>query len=70
MPYLEIHSKMITNVTEHNAWKIGALKRAKSEAEKGEFISHQAMGEWVNSLGTKNELSAPDADIFKPSNVI
>jgi predicted transcriptional regulator len=44
---------------------VDALKCAKAEAEKGEFISHETMGEWINSLGTNDELSAPSVDVFK-----
>ena len=41
------------------------LKKAKQEADKGEFISHEAMGAWIKSLGTDEELPAPEVDIFK-----
>jgi predicted transcriptional regulator len=60
-----ITSKAITEYVERNAWKVEALKQAKKEAEKGEFISHQAMGEWINSLGTDKELAPPEIDVFK-----
>ena len=70
MPSLETKSKTIGEIVERNSWKMEALTRAKLEAAKGEFISHQAMVEWVNSLGTENELPAPDVDIFKTPNVI
>ena len=48
-----------------NSWKVEALKRAKLEAEKGEFISHEAMGAWINSPGTDEELPVPEIDVFK-----
>jgi len=38
---------MMNEIKKTNDWKIEALKRAKTEAQKGEFISHQAMCEWV-----------------------
>jgi RHH-type rel operon transcriptional repressor/antitoxin RelB len=60
-----VTSKAIEEYVERNSWKVEALKRAKTEAEKGEFISHQAMGEWINSLGTDDELPAPSVDVFK-----
>jgi hypothetical protein len=65
MAPLETKSKTMVTMTKGNCWKMEALKRAKLDAEKGEFISHQAMGEWVISLGTDNELPAPEVDIFK-----
>jgi RHH-type rel operon transcriptional repressor/antitoxin RelB len=60
-----ITSKAIEEYVERNSWKVEALKQAKKEAAKGEFISHDAMGEWINSLGTDNELPAPEVDTFK-----
>ncbi|MFQ3245372.1 MAG: putative transcriptional regulator [Arenicella sp.] len=60
-----VTSKAIEEYVERNSWKVEALKRAKAEAEKGEFISHEAMGEWINSLGTDDELPAPSVDVFK-----
>jgi RHH-type rel operon transcriptional repressor/antitoxin RelB len=60
-----VTSKAIEEYVERNGWKVEALKRAKAEAEKGEFISHEAMGEWINSLGTDDELPAPSVDVFK-----
>jgi len=48
-----------------NSWKVDALKKAKLEAEKGEFISHEAMGAWINSLETDEELPVPEIDVFK-----
>jgi len=60
-----ITSKAIEEYVERNGWKVEALKRAKKDASKGEFISHQAMGDWIDSLGSDNELPAPDVDIFK-----
>ena len=60
-----ITSKAIEEYVERNRWKVEALKKAKQEAEKGEFISHDAMGAWINSLGTDEELPAPEVDIFK-----
>lgn len=60
-----ITSKAIEEYVARNGWKIQALKQAKQEANKGEFISHEAMTAWVESLGTKNELPDPQVDIFK-----
>jgi predicted transcriptional regulator len=46
---------------------VEALKQAKLEADKGKFISNEAMGDWINSLGTDEEIPAPTVDIFKNS---
>lgn len=55
----------MVNTNKTNDWKIEALKQAKRDAEKGEFISHDAMKAWISSLGSANELPDPCADIFK-----
>lgn len=35
-----------------------------AEADKGVFISEEAMTRWVESWGTENELPPPEPDIF------
>ena len=44
--------------------RIKATQDAKAEAEKGVFVSQEAMEIWIDSLGTNNELSMPKPDIF------
>lgn len=60
-----ITAKAIEEYVERNSWKVQALKKARDDANKGEFISHNAMKAWVDSLGTDNELPDPQVDIFK-----
>ena len=60
-----VTAKAIEEYVERNSWKVQALKKAKLDADKGEFISHNAMKAWAESLGTKNELPDPQVDIFK-----
>ena len=40
----------------------------EDEANKGEFISDEAMSAWFLSLKTENELPEPQPDIFLKSN--
>ena len=40
------------------------LEERIAEAEKGVFISSEAMLRWVKSWGTDNELPPPEPDIF------
>ncbi len=40
-----------------------AIDDALTQANKGRFISSKAMGAWVDSWGTENELEPPQADI-------
>ncbi|MEQ1951530.1 hypothetical protein [Mesorhizobium sp. CN2-181] len=40
------------------------LKERIAEADKGVFISAEAMHRWVESWGTENELPPPEPDVF------
>lgn len=54
----------IADYIKRNAWKAKELQEALSEADKGVFISQDAMETWVDSLGSEKELSPPKPDIF------
>jgi predicted transcriptional regulator len=41
-----------------------AIEEAAAEADKGIFISDEAMTAWVSSWGTDNELPPPEPDIL------
>lgn len=43
-----------------------ALNEAIAEADKGVFISGEAMHRWIESWGTENELPPPEPDVFPP----
>lgn len=55
----------ISNDVAVRAKRMRMLEDAKESAKKGEFISHAAVGKWIDSLGTENELPIPEPDIFK-----
>lgn len=40
------------------------LKDRVAEADKGVFVSAEAMLRWVKSWGTENELPRPEPDVF------
>ena len=40
------------------------MMAAIAEADKGVFISGEAMDRWMESWGTENELPPPEPDIF------
>ena len=42
------------------------LKQRTAEADRGVFISGEAMHRWIESWGTENELPPPEPDIFLP----
>lgn len=41
-----------------------AIDAALEEADKGVFISQQAMNDWVDSWGTADEMEPPKPDIY------
>ena len=45
------------------AEKRAAIREAVSEAEKGSFISQEAMDAWVTSWGEDSELPPPESDV-------
>jgi predicted transcriptional regulator len=49
-----------------NAWRAKELHASLAEADKGVFISHEAMLAWADSLGSDAELAAPQPDILPP----
>jgi len=57
-------AEALTEYVHRNAWKAKELHEALAEADKGEFISHEAMTAWADSLGTSNELPPPEPDVF------
>ncbi len=42
------------------------LRERLAEADKGVFISGEAMHQWIESWGTDNELPPPEPDVFLP----
>jgi predicted transcriptional regulator len=46
-----------------NAWRAKELHEALKEADKGVFVSHEAMLAWADSLGTDKEVPPPKPDI-------
>ncbi|MGE3829969.1 MAG: CopG family ribbon-helix-helix protein [Parvibaculaceae bacterium] len=53
----------ITDYVRRNAWKAKALQEAVAEADKGKFISQEAMAAWADSLGGDKPLPPPEPDI-------
>ena len=46
--------------------KLDAIREALAEADKGVFISAEAMHRWIESWGTPDELPPPEPDVFLP----
>ena len=48
-----------------NAWRAKELHEAIKQAEKGDFVSHEAMIEWADALGTSKETAPPKLQMRK-----
>jgi predicted transcriptional regulator len=59
-----VATKAIESFLEARAAKRQALIEAVAEADKGVFISEEAMDAWIDSWGTDNELPPPEPDVF------
>ena len=59
-----IAQKAIEDYLDAKAYKRECLREAVAEADKGVFISEEAMDAWINSWGTENELPMPRPDVF------
>ena len=57
----------IQNLLEEREYFYEQMDLAISEADKGVFISGEAMHRWIESWGTENELPPPEPDIFPDS---
>ena len=56
--------KAIEAMLRDRAEKREALRAAVAEADKGTFISQDAMDAWVSSWNTETELPPPEPDVF------
>jgi predicted transcriptional regulator len=56
--------KAIEDFLDDKAYKRECLREAIVEADKGVFISEEAMDAWMLSWDTENELPPPEPDIF------
>jgi RHH-type transcriptional regulator, rel operon repressor / antitoxin RelB len=56
-------AEALEDYVKKNAWKARELHEALAQADKGAFISHDAMAAWVDSIGSENELPPPKPDI-------
>lgn len=62
----EIARRAIESYLEIPARERAVLKERIAEADKGVFISGEAMMRWIDSWGNDNELPPPEPDIFLP----
>ena len=56
--------KAIEAMLRDRAEKREAIREAIAEADKGDFISQEAMDTWVSSWDTELELPPPEPDVF------
>jgi predicted transcriptional regulator len=61
----EIAEEALGDYLAHQEVEIAALDAAVDRADRGDFVSHDAVTGWLTSWGTPDERPAPVADIFK-----
>lgn len=59
-----IATQAIQSLKQATEQKRQIIHDAMTEADKGEFISEDAMTKWFLSLGTDEELPEPEPDVF------
>ncbi len=57
-------TEALADYVKKNAWKASELHAAIKEADKGVFISHERMVEWVNARARGKNAQPPKPDIF------
>ena len=62
----QLANEAIKAYLDNQALKRKAIRAAIVEADKGAFISSEAMHRWIESWGTENELPPPEPDVFLP----
>ncbi|MBP0616329.1 CopG family ribbon-helix-helix protein [Jiella mangrovi] len=60
----QIAEQAITQYLAGRKLKREAVRHGLKEAEKGVFVSHEAVTNWVESWGTADELPPPEPDVF------
>lgn len=60
----DVASKVIEAFLDARDEEMQDLRQAIAEADKGIFVSSEAVDRWMESWGTDNELPMPEADIF------
>ena len=62
-----VAKEAIEELLDRRAYKREGLLAAIKEADKGVFISEEAMDRWIDSWDTEGELPPPAPDIFPVS---
>lgn len=66
-PPAQLAVRAIRSMLEAKAAKRAVIEAALEQADRGKFISAEAMNDWIDSWDTEDEVSAPKADITPDS---
>ncbi len=66
-PPTQLAVRAIRSMLEAKAAKRAVIEAALEQADRGKFISAEAMNDWIDSWDTEDEVSAPKADITPDS---
>lgn len=61
---VDLASDVIRDYLDRQDYKRQTIEAAVAEADKGVFISGEAMDRWIDSWDTDHELPPPEPDIF------
>jgi predicted transcriptional regulator len=61
-----IAQEAIKRFLDAKEYKRECIREAVAQADKGIFVSEEAMDAWMKSWDTENELPPPEPDIFPP----
>jgi len=64
-PPAQLAVRAIRSMLEAKATKRAAINAALADADRGDFISADAMNAWIDSWDSDNERPAPKADITR-----
>lgn len=60
----DLATRAIESYLDARETKDEAIRAAIEEADKGIFVSSEAVDRWMESWGTDNELPMPEPDVF------
>ncbi len=64
-PVSDIAEEALSEYLLQQEMEAKALDEAIERADRGDFVSHDAVADWLRTWGSADEKAAPDADIFR-----
>ncbi len=61
----QLASMAIADYVKRMEWKLKAIQIGKKEADKGDFVSQEAVIQWLETWGNQDESQAPESLMLK-----